>query len=136
MITQRRIGIVLIWAASTITALGIGLAGVAKFAAPGRWQELFADWGFPQWFLPVAGAIEVAGAVALLIPGISLYGALLLGVVMSGAIITLLMHPTPSFPVALPAVYIVLLTAIATARVRMRTDRLPDVGMDDGEPLS
>jgi uncharacterized membrane protein YphA (DoxX/SURF4 family) len=122
MITQRRIGIVLIWAASIITALGIGLAGVAKFAAPGRWQELFAAWGFPQWFLPVAGAIEVAGAVALLIPRLSLYGVLLLGGVMIGAIVTLLIHPTPHFPLTLPGVYIVLLITITTARVRMRTD--------------
>jgi uncharacterized membrane protein YphA (DoxX/SURF4 family) len=125
--TQRRIGFVLIWAASIITALGIGLAGIAKFAAPGRWQELFVDWGFPLWFLPVAGAIEVAGAVALLIPRVSLYGAFLLGAVMIGAIVTLAMHPTPQFPLTLPAVYIVLLIAIATARVRMRTG---------GEPLA
>jgi uncharacterized membrane protein YphA (DoxX/SURF4 family) len=122
---QRRIGIALMWGASIITALGVGLAGVAKFAAPGRWQELFVAWGFPQWFLPIAGAIEVAGAVALLIPQLWLCGALLLGGAMTGAIITLLMHPTPSFPLVLPAVYVVLLIAIAAARVRMRTDRAP-----------
>jgi putative oxidoreductase len=114
-----------IWGASIIAALGIGLAGITKFVAPAHWQELFTGWGLPQWFLPVVGAIEIAGGVALLVPRLSLYGVLLLGSVMIGAIGTLLIHPTPHFGIMLPAVYILLLIAIAICRVRGAPGREP-----------
>jgi uncharacterized membrane protein YphA (DoxX/SURF4 family) len=116
---QRRIVFALGWAARILVAVGIGLAGITKFVAPAHWLELFTGWGLPQWFLPVVGHIEIVGGVALLIPRLSFYGALLLGGVMIGAIGTLLIHPTPNFGLTLPAVYIVLLIAIATTRVRM-----------------
>jgi len=129
-IQQQRTGkkrslFVLTWVASILAALGIGLAGITKFAAATRWEDLFAVWGFPQWFLPVVGALEIAGAIALLIPRLSLYGALVLGSVMIGAIGTLLIYPTPHFPVMLPMSYIILLIGISIARVRGRTEPSP-----------
>ena len=122
---KKRTLFVLTWVASILAALGIGLAGITKFAAASHWRDLFAAWGFPQWFLPVVGALEIAGAVALLIPRISLYGALVLGSVMIGAIGTLLIYPTPHFPVMLPMSYIILLIGISIARVRGRTEPSP-----------
>ena len=122
---KRRSLFVLTWVASILAALGIGLAGITKFVAAAHWRDLFAAWGFPQWFLPVVGALEIAGAVALLIPRLSLYGALVLGSVMIGAIGTLLIYPTPHFPVMLPMSYIVLLIGISIARVRGRTEPSP-----------
>jgi uncharacterized membrane protein YphA (DoxX/SURF4 family) len=122
---KRRSVFVLTWGASILAAVRIGLAGITKFASAGQWRDLFAAWGFPQWFLPVVGALEIAGAVALLIPRVSLYGALVLGSVMIGAIGTLLIYPTAHFPVMLPTSYIFLLTGISIARVRMRTEPAP-----------
>jgi putative oxidoreductase len=123
---KKRVGLsVLTWVASILAALGIGLAGITKFAAAAHWQDLFTGWGFPQWFLPVVGALEIAGAVALLIPRLSLYGALVLGSVMIGAIGTLLIYPTAHFPVMLPIGYIILLGGISIARVRKRTEPAP-----------
>jgi uncharacterized membrane protein YphA (DoxX/SURF4 family) len=127
---KRRSLFVLTWVASIVAALGIGLAGITKFAAAARWQELFAAWGFPLWFLPIVGALEIAGAVALLVPRLSLYGALVLGSVMIGAIGTLLIYPTPHFPVMLPMSYIILLIGISIARVRGRTE--PSSPLPDG----
>jgi putative oxidoreductase len=120
---QSRTAIILVWAASVLVALGIGLAGIAKFVGPGGWQELFRSWGYPQWFLLFVGALEIAGAIALLIPRLALYGALVLGVVMLGALGTLLIHPTAQFGITRPVIYLILLIAITTARVRMRTSR-------------
>ena len=122
---KRRSLFVLTWVASILVALGIGLAGITKFAAADRWQDLFARWGFPQWVLPVVGALEIAGAVALLVPRLSLYGALVLGSVMIGAIGTLLIYPTPHFPVMLPMSYIILLIGISISRGRGRTEPSP-----------
>jgi uncharacterized membrane protein YphA (DoxX/SURF4 family) len=117
---QGRIVVITVWAATVLVSLGIGLAGIAKFAGT-RWQALFAGWGYPQWFSLVVGAFEIAGGIALLIPRFSLYGVLVLGIVMLGAIGTLLRHPTPHFSIVMPAFYLALLIAIATARVRTRT---------------
>jgi hypothetical protein len=44
---------------------------------------------------------------------------------MIGAIGTLLIYPTAHFPVMLPMSYIILLTGISIARVRMRTEPAP-----------
>ena len=118
---QGRAVKILIWIASIVVALGIGLAGVAKFASPARWQQLFLEWGYPGWFLLVVGTLEIAGGVSILIPRVAVYGALVLGTIMLGAIGTLLIHPTAHFPIMLPAIYVILLVAIATARVRART---------------
>jgi putative oxidoreductase len=122
---KKRSLFVLTWVASILAAFGIGLAGITKFAAAAHWRDLFAAWGFPQWFLPIVGALEIAGAVALLIPRLSLYGALVLGSVMVGAIGTLLIYPTAHFPVMLPVSYIILLIGISIARVRGAPGREP-----------
>lgn len=120
---QRRALIILVWAASVVVALGIGLAGIAKFVGPGHWQELFRSWGYPQWFSLVVGALEIAGGIALLIPRLALYGALVLGAVMLGAMGTLLIHPTAHFGITMPTIYLILIIAIATMRLRMRTSQ-------------
>jgi uncharacterized membrane protein YphA (DoxX/SURF4 family) len=130
LLQQQRAGkkrslFVLTWLASILAALGIGLAGITKFAAAAHWRDLFAAWGFPQWFLPVVGALEIAGAVALLIPRLSLYGTLVLGNLMIGAIGTLLIYPTAHFPVMLPVSYTILLIGISIARVRGAACREP-----------
>ncbi len=44
--------------------------------------------GVGQWFRYVTGLLEVSGAIALLIPRATFYGAALLAVVMVGAIIS------------------------------------------------
>jgi putative oxidoreductase len=117
---QSRIVFILVWAASVLAALGIGLAGLTKFVAPGHWHQLFIGWGYPRWFSLLVGAVEIAGGVVLLIPRLAFYGALVLAAVMLGAIGTLLIHPTAQFGIAMPIVYLILLIVIATARVRMR----------------
>ncbi|MBA3768598.1 MAG: DoxX family protein, partial [Acidobacteria bacterium] len=49
---------------------------------------LFNTIGIGQWFRYLTGALEVAGALALLIPRLSGAGALLLVGVMIGAVLT------------------------------------------------
>ena len=111
----------LLWAVTALVALGIGLAGAAKFLQADRWRELFTGWGYPPWFSVVVGVIEVAGAVGVLVPQLASYGATLLGVVMLAALLTLLGHPGgPLGRGATPAVYIVLLAVIAASRWRQR----------------
>ena len=49
--------------------------------------EMFAKLGAGQWFRYLTGALEVIGAVGLLVPRAAFYGAALLAVVMVGAIV-------------------------------------------------
>ena len=118
---------VVLWLCTAICALGIGVAGVTKFPVPNRWQPLYLAWGYPAWLIPATGLVEVGGAVLLFIPRLALGGAGLLLVVMTGALITLLLHPGgPMGWGATPTVYIVLLAVIATIRRRMRLGKRRD----------
>ena len=62
--------------------------GWVKFDPEGFWTAAFARWGYPVWLRIGVGIAEVAGGVALVIPWIASYGALLVAGVMVGAWIT------------------------------------------------
>jgi hypothetical protein len=59
--------------------------------------------GVGQWFRYLTGAIEVAGAVLLLIPSAAAYGAAVLAVTMVGAVIThlFIVGGSPLIPILL-----------------------------------
>ena len=116
-----RAGRIVLWIVSIVLAIGIGLAGAAKFFAP-SWHELFIGWGYATWFLYVIGTAEVAGAIGLLVPRIASYAAMLLAAVMIGAFVTVRTHPGGKFGGGdTPAVYVVLLASIAAARWKERS---------------
>jgi putative oxidoreductase len=75
---------------------------------------LFEAIGVGQWFRAVTGLIEVASAVALLVPAVAPFGAVALAATMIGAVATHLfvVGGSPAVPVVL------LLGALAVAWVR------------------
>src|SRR5436305_9671403 len=100
---------IVLWIATLVAGLGIAVVGAAKFGNPREWQRLFVGWGYPAWMSYAVGAAELIGAVALLIPRFALTGVLVLGVVMTGALITLLLHRGgPMGWGATPAIYLLL----------------------------
>jgi uncharacterized membrane protein len=69
-------------------AIAFTLAGGIKLiSAPGMVQE-FAQIGLGQWFRYFTGALEVSGAIGLLIPKVRFWAALQIAVVMVGATFT------------------------------------------------
>jgi putative oxidoreductase len=76
------------WVLQGLAAAAFLAAGGSKLAAAPAMVEMFAKLGAGQWFRYLTGALEVIGAVALLIPRTAFYGAALLAVVMAGAIVT------------------------------------------------
>ncbi len=80
---------VAIWMLQIVVALAFVAAGSAKLSGASQMVEIFDRIGIGQWFRVVTGIVEVTGGALLLWPGRSAYGALLLTVTMSGA---LLMH--------------------------------------------
>ena len=61
--------------------------GSQKFTSP-TWERMFRTWGYPDGFYLVIGAVEVIGGIALLIPRVASYSAIMLAIVMIGAAAT------------------------------------------------
>jgi uncharacterized membrane protein YphA (DoxX/SURF4 family) len=66
--------------------------GYLKFDPDGFWGPAFMRWGYPVWFLFLIGGLEFGGGIAILIPRLAGYGALVLAIVMLGALVTRLIH--------------------------------------------
>ena len=116
---------IILWVATVLAGLGIGVVGAAKFGNAREWQRLFAGWGYPAWMSFVVGAAELIGAVALFIPRFALGGVAILGTVMAGALVTLLLHRGgPMGWGATPAIHLALLSAIAAIRLSRRRGTL------------
>src|SRR5260221_10810000 len=93
-------------------------AGGAKLLGVPTLVQLFDQIGAGQWFRIVTGLVEVAGAVALLVPGFAALGSAWLGATMFFAVLThfFILHTSP-----LPAL---LLLALNVAVVWLRRDQL------------
>jgi uncharacterized membrane protein YphA (DoxX/SURF4 family) len=102
------------WTLCVLIAAMFVMAGLGKLIGrPGMVQE-FAEIGLGQWFRYFTGALEMAGAIGLLIPRFSRLAALGLALIMVGAIVA---HLTVlASPATLPAVLLVLLLVIAWVR--------------------
>jgi len=103
-----------VWVLSALLAALFLFAGGQKLVGAGGTVEHFADWGYPPWFRLLIGLIEVAGGLALLVPSVAFYAAGALGVVMIGAIYTLLTKSAPGIPA--PIVCLLALAFIASLR--------------------
>ncbi len=86
-----RVRLVVLWLCQV--ALGVMFlgAGLRKFTSP-MWARMFARWGYPDHFYLVIGVLEVAGALALLVPRTAAPAAILLIVIMIGAGVTHALH--------------------------------------------
>lgn len=114
----RRAATVALWAVQVALAAVFLMAGGAKLAgapdAVAQFNVVGAVLGTGQWFRYLTGALEVSGAVLLLVPGFAAIGAVELGGVMLGAILTHLfvVHTPPTAPATL----LLLLAAVVYAR--------------------
>jgi putative oxidoreductase len=68
------------------------VAGALVLLAPPRIVESFARWGYPAWATLAVGLAQMIGAVMLLVPHRAPLGAAGLGVIMSGAVTTHVLH--------------------------------------------
>jgi uncharacterized membrane protein YphA (DoxX/SURF4 family) len=79
------------------------MAGGAKLLSRPALVQEFNQIGLGQWFRYFTGALEVVGAIGLLVPKLSWWAAVLLALVMIGAIIAHLtvLHIPPGLPIVL-----------------------------------
>jgi len=85
--TGKTMNIVL-WLLQIAAAGMFVMVGFLKLSGNEQMVGLFAAIGLGQWFRYLTGALEVAGAILLLIPRTSGLGALMLVGVMIGAVMT------------------------------------------------
>jgi putative oxidoreductase len=95
--------LITLWILSGLVALAFIAAGASKLAGAAAMVEVFNKVGFGQWFRYFTGILEVTAGIGLLISRYAFYAAVLLAIVMVGAIIahvTVLGSP-PAAPVML-----------------------------------
>jgi len=85
---RGRAAVIGIWVVQIALAGMFLLAGGSKLLGAPPMAALFNTIGIGQWFRYVTGIIEVGAAVALLIPGVAVFGAVALVLTMIGAILT------------------------------------------------
>ena len=71
------------------------VAGIINIIGRGTVKTDFARWGFPDGFNIVCGGLELVGAALLLPPSTRFWGLALLGMIMAGAIFSLLRYREP-----------------------------------------
>ena len=120
--TTGRFANIGLWVLQVVLALFMGMAGAGKLAGTDESVQLFDDVGVGQWLRYVTGALEVAGAVGLLIPLLAGLAALGLAAVMVAAAVTDAFVLDEGNPV-IPLVLAVLLLVVAWGR-RSRTIEL------------
>src|SRR3954454_2607359 len=86
-----------------LVALAFIAAGTAKLAGAAAMVQVFDKVGLGQWFRYFTGLLEVVAAIGLLISRYAFYAAVLLAVVMAGAIIAhvTVLGSSPAAPVLL-----------------------------------
>jgi len=87
-IRKVRPGTVGLWILQLFLASQFGMTGLMKLSGNELMVDMFNDIGAGQWFRYLVGALEVAGALGLLIPRLCGLAALGLVGVMTGAVVT------------------------------------------------
>src|SRR5437016_8417594 len=92
-----------LWTLQVLVALAFVAAGSGKLLGSPAMIALFDAVGVGQWFRYVTGSLEVLGALLLVIPGTTAFGAVLLAAVMAGAVMAHLtvLHSAPTAPLVL-----------------------------------
>jgi hypothetical protein len=91
------------WIIQGLLALAFLAAAGAKLAGVPMLVQVFEQIGLGQWFRYVTAAVEIAGVVALLVPGFAALGALWLGFTMFCAVMAhlFILHSSPGGAVML-----------------------------------
>jgi uncharacterized membrane protein YphA (DoxX/SURF4 family) len=105
--TARRAGTIVLWALQVALAVAFAGAGLAKLAGDTQMVLMFSQIGAGQWLRYLVGALELAGAIGLLLPRLAGLAALGLAALMIGATVTNLLvlnaSPAPSLGLLLAA---------------------------------
>lgn len=111
-----RIGNALLWVVQVVTASWFLLAALGKFTGAEPMRSIFDAIGYGDWFRYLVGALEAAGALALVVPPLCGIAAAGLSLLMVGAVVV--QQTAMSGGVALPLVLLACTLVIAVGRRR------------------
>jgi putative oxidoreductase len=111
------------WVLTILLAVSMLGASYIKLTGTEFEKTAFVAWGYPVWFMYLTGIMELIGLILLVIPKTRFYGAVLILVVMIGAILTHLTHNeagmvVPAFVLAIIAGVLVWLNRPLTVTVK------------------
>jgi len=85
---KAKLQLIGLWALQILLAFVFAHVGRSKlFTGRSGWDAAFRQWGYPDHFYLLIGALEGLGGLLLLLPQTAFYGATLLCTVMAGAVI-------------------------------------------------
>lgn len=73
------------WLPAILLILVFVPQGLAKFSQTSGWAVAFRQWGYPDWFRMLIGALELSAALLLLLGRTASFGAIIIIAVMLGA---------------------------------------------------
>jgi uncharacterized membrane protein YphA (DoxX/SURF4 family) len=76
------------WSLRLILALVFVYQGMDKFGSRRLWIRVFSEIGVGQWFRYATGAVEIIGAILMMIPKATVVSVALLACTMVGALLT------------------------------------------------
>lgn len=92
---MNRFRVIGIWILQVLIAALFVIQGILKLSGSPAWLSKFHRWGYPDHFYLAVGIVELLAGMALLIPRVAKWGALVLIVVMTGATATHGVHREP-----------------------------------------
>ncbi len=123
--TRSKITRIGLWTLAALVAVFFAAGALTKVTGSPEMLDAFQAWGYPAWFAYLVGATELLGATLLMIPhrnvkGASLrfHGALLLTVILLGAIGTHIVHAEYLEALVPLALLVPVLSLAATAKPR------------------
>ena len=86
MVRRREIALeIVLWVFALFLAWVFSRQGIAKFDDTSGWAQAFRTWHFPVWFRILIGVLETSAALLLLWKRTAFAGAVIIIVVMLGA---------------------------------------------------
>jgi putative oxidoreductase len=79
---------VLLWTGTVILVIEFLAGGIQKLTEQSSTLRDFAHWQYPLWFMLVIGAVELVGALLILVPPVAFAGAALIVLDMAGGVVT------------------------------------------------
>jgi putative oxidoreductase len=109
---------IVLWSLRILMAALFLFAAVMKLSGQPMMVEEFNTIGLGQWFRLLTGALEAAGAIAILLPPVSVFGAMLLLAVDAGALVAqiAILH--------VDWIHVVVIGALLATVIYLQRDRL------------
>jgi uncharacterized membrane protein len=120
VVDERRepIDVFTTWLPRIAVALAFFFIGKDKFAAHSMWIRIFDQIGFGQWFRYVTGALQMGGAVLVMIPRTFRVGILMIACTLLGAVLAWLFLLHAPGNAVIPGLLLVAVLAVGSQGLR------------------